>query len=335
MSPEKILNQDEIDALIHGIDAGAVDTQSSSSVAGEAQAFDFRNQVRIVRGRLPTLEMINDRFARLFRVDLYNMLRRSPEITVSPVQMKKFSEYVHTLQVPTSLNLVKFNPLRGTALIVLDPKLVFTLVDNFFGGNGRHAKIEGREFTATEQRVVQLLLRSAFADLREAWTHISSVEIEFLQSEINPHFATIVSASEIVVISTFHIELDGGGGDLHITMPYSMIEPLRDVLDARMQSDKAEHDERWMRALRDELDDAEIDLSTRLGNGTLSLAEILNLKPGDVIPCDFSGKVTLLAESVPLFRGSFGLSRGQQAVKIESHVRRIKSAFGPVSPGKA
>jgi len=335
MSPEKILNQDEIDALIHGIDAGAVDTQAPSVASGEAQSFDFRNQVRIVRGRLPTLEMINDRFARLFRVDLYNMLRRSPEITVSPVQMRKFSEYVHTLQVPTSLNLVKFNPLRGTALIVLDPKLVFTLVDNFFGGNGRHAKIEGREFTATEQRVVQLLLRSGFADLREAWTHISNIEIELLQTEINPHFATIVSASEIVVVSSFHIELDGGGGDLHITMPYSMIEPLRDVLDARMQSDKAEHDERWMRALREELDDAELDLSTLLGRGTLSLAEVINLKPGDVIPCDFSGKVTLLAESVPLFRGSFGLSRGQQAVKIESQVRRIKSASGPTSPGKA
>jgi flagellar motor switch protein FliM len=334
MSPEKILNQDEIDALIHGIDAGAVDTESPAT-SEDAQAFDFRNQVRIVRGRLPTLEMINDRFARLFRVDLYNMLRRSPEITVSPVQMKKFSEYVHSLQVPTSLNLVKFNPLRGTALIVLDPKLVFTLVDNFFGGNGRHAKIEGREFTATEQRVVQLLLRSGFADLREAWTHISNIEIEFLQCEINPHFATIVSPSEIVVISSFHIELDGGGGDLHITMPYSMIEPLRDVLDARMQSDKAEHDERWMRALRDELDDAEIDLSTRLGYGALTLAEVLNLKPGDVIPCDFAGKVTLLAESVPIFRGTFGLSRGQQAVKIEGHVRRTKSAPGLASPKKA
>lgn len=331
MSAEKILNQDEIDALIHGIDAGAVhtDNPTEAPAAGDAHAFDFRNQVRIVRGRLPTLEMINERFARLFRVDLYNMLRRSPEITVSPVQMKKFSEYVHTLHVPTSLNLVKFNPLRGTALIVLDPKLVFTLVDNFFGGNGRHAKIEGRDFTAAEQRVVQLLLRSGFADLREAWTHISNIEIEFLQSEVNPHFATIVSASEIVVVSTFHIELDGGGGDLHITMPYSMIEPLRDVLDARMQSDKAEHDERWMRALRNELDDAEIEMSTLLGRGSLTLADVLNLKPGDVIPCDFTGHVTLRAESVPLFRGSFGLSRGQQAVKIQDRVQpsRPTAAF--------
>ncbi|MGH8148580.1 MAG: flagellar motor switch protein FliM [Steroidobacteraceae bacterium] len=319
-----MLNQDEIDALIHGIDAGAVDTESPPVPTGEARSFDFRNEVRIVRGRMPTLEMINERFARLFRVDLYNLLRRSPEITVTPIQMKKFSEYVHTLHVPTSLNLVKINPLRGTALIVLDPKLVFALVDNFFGGNGRNAKIEGRDFTATEQRVIQLLLRSSFADLRQAWTHISNIEIEFQQSEINPHFANIVSPSEIVVISTFHIELDGGGGDFHVTMPYSMIEPLRDVLDAGMRSDRAEHDERWMHALREELDDAEIELSTLLGHGSLTLAEVLNLKPGDIVPCDFTGKVTLLAETVPVFRGSFGLSRGQQAVKIDDHMRRLK-----------
>ncbi len=325
MSPEKILSQDEIDALIHGIDAGAVDTEPPP-ISDEARAFDFRNQMRIVRGRMPTLEMINERFARLFRVDLYNLLRRSPEIGVGPVQTKKFSEYVHTLHVPTSLNLVKINPFRGTALVVLDPKLVFTVVDNFFGGNGRLAKIEGRDFTATEQRVIHMLLRSAFADLREAWSHVSTIEIEYLQSEINPHFANIVSPSEIVVVTSFHIELDGGGGDLHVTMPYAMLEPLRDVLLAGVQSDRAEHDERWLHALREEIDDAEIEMSTLLGRSSLSLAEVLNLKPGDVIPCDFNGKVTLLAESVPMFRGSFGLSRGQQAVKIDGRIRRPKPA---------
>ena len=324
MTAEKILNQDEIDALIHGIDAGAVNTEPETA-PGEVRGYDFKNQMRIVRGRLPTLEMINDRFARLFRVSLYNLLRRSPEIGVSQVQMKKFSEYVHTLHVPTSLNLVKINPLRGSALFVLDPKLVYAVVDNFFGGTGRHVKIEGRDFTATEQRIIHMLLRNAFADLREAWSHIASIEIEYLQSEINPHFANIVSPSEIVVITSFHIELDGGGGDLHVTMPYAMIEPLRDLLDAGVQSDRVEHDERWLHALRDEIDDAEIELSTVLGGACLSVAEMLNLKPGDVIPCDFAGKVTLLAEGVPLFRGGFGLSRGQQAVKIDQRVRRPKA----------
>jgi flagellar motor switch protein FliM len=321
VSSEKILDQAEIDALIHGVDTGAVSTEPAA-LPGEARPYDFQNQMRIVRGRMPTLEMINERFARLFRVSLYNLLRRSPEISVAPVSIKKFSEYVHTLHVPTNLNLVKINPFRGTALIVLDPKLVFAVVDNFFGGTGRHAKIEGREFTATEQRIIHMMLRNVFADLHEAWSHVAPIEVEYLQSEINPHFANIVSPSEIVVITSFHVELDGGGGELHITMPYAMIEPLREVLDSGMASDRVEKDDRWNVCLREEIEDAEIELSTLLGRTSVTLAELVNLKPGDILTCDFTGKVLVLAEDVPMFRGSFGLSRGQQAIKFEERVRR-------------
>jgi len=177
VSDDKILDQDEIDALIHGVDLGKVAT-TAEPAPGEVRSYDFNNQMRIVRGRMPTLEMINERFARIFRISLYNMLRRNPEISVQQIQVKKFSEYVHTLHVPTSLNLVKMNPLRGTALVVLEPKLVFATVDNFFGGTGRHAKIEGREFTATEQRVIHMVLRNVFADLHEAWSHVAPLEIE-------------------------------------------------------------------------------------------------------------------------------------------------------------
>ncbi len=159
MSGSDILNQDEIDALLHGVDSGAVTTEAPPA-PGEARNFDFANQMRIVRGRMPTLEMINERFARLFRISLFNLLRRTPEVAVKPIEMKKFSEYVHSLHVPTNLNLVKIPPLRGTGLVVLDPKLVFAVVDNFFGGNGRHAKIEGREFTATEKRIIHMLLKT-------------------------------------------------------------------------------------------------------------------------------------------------------------------------------
>ena len=321
MSAEKILSQDEIDALIHGIDSGSVNTEPAADPT-VPRNYDFQNQVRIVRGRLPTLEMINERFARLFRVSLYTLLRRTPEISVGQVQMKKFSEYVHSLHVPTNLNIVRISPLRGTGLIVLAPKLVFAVVDNFFGGNGRHAKIEGRDFTATEYRVIHMLLKAAFADLKEAWSHTLKIEIEYLQSELNPHFASIVSPSEIVVVTSFNIELDGGGGEFHVTMPYSMIEPLRDVLDAGVQSDRVEHDERWMHTLREEIDDAEVELSTSLARAQLTVGEILNLRPGDIIPCDFTGRVTLFADTVPMFRGTFGLSRGLQAVKITERIRR-------------
>jgi flagellar motor switch protein FliM len=326
VSDDKILDQAEIDALIHGVDSGKVDTTPDVG-PNEVRNYDFNNQMRIVRGRMPTLEMINERFARIFRVNLYNMLRRSPEISVQPIQVKKFSEYVHTLHVPTSLNLVKMNPLRGTGLIVLEPKLVFAIVDNFFGGTGRHAKIEGREFTATEQRIIHMVLRSVFADLQEAWSHVAPLEFEFVQHEINPHFANIVSPSEIVVITSFHIELDGGGGNLHVTMPYSMIEPLREILDAGVASDRVEKDERWAICLREEIEDAEVQLTTRLGRSNITLETLLNMKPGDIVPCDFAGKVTVLAEDVPLFRGTYGLSHGFQAVKVEERIRAIKSVM--------
>jgi flagellar motor switch protein FliM len=321
VSSEKILDQAEIDALIHGVDSGAVSTEAPVG-PDEVRNYDFNNQMRIVRGRMPTLEMINERFARLFRVSLYNLLRRSPEISVAPVAIKKFSEYVHTLHVPTNLNLVKINPFRGTALIMLDPKFVFAVVDSFFGGSGRHAKIEGRDFTATEQRIIHMLLRNVFADLHEAWSHVANIDVEYIQSEINPHFANIVSPSEIVVITSFHIDLDGVGGELHVTMPYAMIEPLREVLDSGMASDRVDKDERWAHTLREEIEDAEVELSTLLGRTNITLAELLNLKPGDILNCDFTGKVLVLAEDVPMFRGSFGLSRGQQAIKFEEKVRR-------------
>lgn len=330
MSNEKILDQAEIDALLHGVDTGAVSTEPAPA-PGEARAYDFANQMRIVRGRMPTLEMINDRFVRLNRVSLYNLLHRAPEISVGPVQIKKFGEFIHTLQVPSSLNLVRFNPLRGTALVVLDPKLVFSIVDNFFGGNGRHTKVEGREFTATEQRIIQLVLRSVFTDLREAWSHVADLQPEYLQSEINPHFANIVSPSEIVVVTSFQIDLEGGGGNIYITMPYAMIEPLREVLDAGVASDRMERDERWLQSLREEIDDAELAVTTLVGRTTLSLGELLNLKPGDVLPCDFTGRVILFAEDVPVFHGTLGTSRGHQAVKIEESIRRAKPSLEPVS----
>ena len=335
-SDQKILNQDEIDALINGMDAGAVKTEPDAPPPpGTVMSFDFMNQMRIVRGRMPTLEMINERFARLFRVNLYNLLRRSPEVAVNPVEMKKWSEYVQTLHVPTSLNMVRIHPLRGIGIVLLEPKLVFAIVDNFFGGNGRHAKIEGRDFTATEQRIIQMVLKTAFVDLKEAWSHVADIEVEYMQSELNPAFANIVSPSEIVVVTSFHVELEGGGGDVHVTMPYSMIEPLREALDSGMTSDRVEHDERWAYSLKEEIHDAEVELSTVLGHSRISLGDLLNLKPGDIVPCDFGGRVTVMAEAVPVFRGTLGLSRGQQAIKVEERVRRPRNVMTEAIPKKA
>jgi len=330
-SGQEILAQDEIDALIHGIGSGDVPTDAPPG-RDEARQYDFSHNTRIVRGRMPTLEMINERFGRLLRTSVYNLLRRAPAISVGSVQILKFAEYVRTLHLPTSLNLVKFAPLRGTGLVILDPKLVFALVDLYFGGKGRHAKIEGRDFTAIENQIINALLDSAFDNIREAWAHVAALDIEKVGSEMNPHFANIVSPTEIVVVTRFNVELDGCGGDFHIAMPYSMIEPLREVLDSGMQSDRVEQDDRWSQTLKQEVGDSAVEVRALLGNTTITLAQLLNMKAGDVLPTDFAGTLTLIAEDVPMFRGAYGLCKGQQAVKIGDLIRaRTPSAAAGAS----
>ncbi len=322
-SGQDILAQDEIDALIHGVNSGAVPTEAPPA-PGEARQYNFTQNTRIVRGRMPTLEMINERFGRMLRTSIYNLLRRAPAISVGTVQILKFAEYVRALHVPTSLNLVRFAPLRGTGLVILDPKLVFAVVDLFFGGKGRHAKIEGRDFTPIEHNIINTLLESVMTNIQDAWAHVAQLTLERLGSEMNPHFANIVSPTEIVVVTRFNVELDGCGGDLHITMPYSMIEPLREVLDSGMQSDRVEHDDRWSQTLKQEVGDAPVEVRALLGHTTVTFADLMRMKAGDVLSTDFTGSLTLYAEDIPMFRGTFGMSRGQQAVKVENLIRRTR-----------
>ena len=321
MAVQDLLSQDEIDALLHGVDDGLVQAETAAE-PGSVKSYDLTSQDRIVRGRMPTLEMINERFARYTRISMFNMLRRSADVAVGGVQVMKFGEYVHSLYVPTSLNLVKIKPLRGTALFILDAKLVFKLVDNFFGGDGRHAKIEGREFTPTELRVVRMVLEQAFVDLKEAWQAIMEVNFEYINSEVNPAMANIVGPSEAIVVSTFHIELDGGGGDLHVTMPYSMIEPVREMLDAGFQSDLDDQDERWVKALREDLLDVDVPLSATVARRQLRLRDILHMAPGDIIPVDLPEELIMRANGVPSFKVKLGSHKGNLALQVVEPINR-------------
>lgn len=319
-----LLSQDEIDALLDGVEGGAVATGEDEPLPSDAvQSYDFTQQDRIVRGRLPTLEMVNDRFARFFRLGVFNVLRKSCEVSVLGVKMIKFAEYVHSLAVPSNLNLVKIKPLRGTALAVFEPRLVFTVIDNFFGGDGRfHARIEGRDFTATENRVIQIMLAELFAAMTEAWAPVLGLEFEYLNSEINPQFANVVSPTETVVVSRFHVELDGGGGEIHLTLPYAMVEPIRTLLDAGVQSDRVDRDDRFAEFLREEVLDAEVEVSSLLLEMQLSIGDFLHLRPGDVIPMQLPELCTVFAEDVPVFRGRYGQSSGRNAIRYETHARR-------------
>ena len=323
-----LLSQDEIDALLHGVD----DVEEEDVVEDVVQSrdgtsdYDFSSQDRIVRGRMPTLEMVNERFARHMRISLFNMMRRTAEVSINGIQMIKFGEYIHTLFVPTSLNMVRFRPLKGTALITMEARLVFILVDNFFGGDGRyHAKIEGREFTPTERRIIQMLLKLVFEDYKEAWSPVMDVSFEYLDSEVNPSMANIVSPTEVVVISSFHIELDGGGGDFHIALPYSMLEPIRELLDAGVQSDKEDTDMRWSKALRDEIMDVPVTINTKFIEVDISLSQVMELQAGDIIPIEMPDNITVLIEDLPTFRAKLGRSRDNIALKIESKIKRPES----------
>lgn len=324
MSDMDLLSQDEIDALLHGVDDGGVETETGvSAPSGEVASYDFHSQDRIIRGRMPTLEMVNERFARYFRISLFNMLRRSTKMSISGIQMLKFSEYVHSLFVPTNLNIVKIKPLRGSALFVMDPSLVFTIVDTYFGGSGRfHNKVEGREFTATEMRVVRIVLDLIFVDLMKAWEPVLKLSFEYVNSEVNPQFANIVSPTEIMIVSTIHLELEGGGGDIQFSLPYTMLEPIRELLDAGIQSDRGDTDERWKSTLRKDITTTEVDLVSTLSKQEMTLGDVLAFKVGDVLPIDTPEKVIIESGEMPLFRGKLGVSNGFFAVQLQEKMER-------------
>ena len=327
-----LLSQAEIDALLNGVSDGDIETEDDSEFYSEAGAeefnekgivreYDFASQERIVRGRMPTLEMVNERFARFIRISLFNFLHRSAEIFISGIQVQKFSEYTQGLLVPTNLTIVRFNPLRGKALIVIDPRLVFTVVDNFFGGAGQfYNQTEGREFTATEMRVVRIIIEMIFKDLKEAWKPVMELDFEYVGTEINPRFANIIGPGEIIVISTIHVELEGGGGDVNIAMPYAMLEPIRELLDA-ISSDSGEVDGSWQAALRSEVLRAKVSVNSLLAEKNMTIREVMRLKKGDVIPIDMPETVILKAEGIPVFEGKVGLSDGNYAIQIIDKVR--------------
>ena len=325
MAGNEILSQEEIDALLQGVDHGVAggdrDTQAHDGVA---RPYDFASQDRIVRDRVRTLEIINERFARDLQVSLFKLLRRSVDISVSEVRVLKFAEYLHSLETPSSLNLVRVSPLRGTSLFVFSPKLAFILVDHFFGGDGRYEqKIAAREFTATELRVLRKTLSQIFENFEKAWSSLLDLRCEHLGSEVNPQYVTIAAPSEAVVISAFEVALDGGTGVLHVTIPYFALEPIRESLGNGIQHEGGEEDRDWRAAMRGGVERAEVQLASVLTEATLSLEQVLRLKPGDIIPVELPNAVVVTAEGVPVVRGEFGVSNGKNSIQVTERVSSL------------
>ncbi len=315
---QDFLSQEEVDALLKGV-TGETDEAPVEDVAGGVKNYDLGRQERIVRGRMPTLELINERFARLLRIGLFNYMHKGSEVSVGPIKVQKYSEFIRNLVVPTNLNLVTVKPLRGTALVVFDPNLVFLVVDSMFGGDGRfHTRVEGRDFTLTEQRIIQGLLAVFFAEYEKAWKPVFEIKFDYVRSEMNTQFANIATPSEIVVAVTFTIELNGNTAEMHLCLPYAMIEPIRDVLYSTMHSEQAGSDKRWTGTLSRQLQLAEVELVVPLGSSELTLADIMNMKVGDVLPIQVDEHVQAMVDDVPVMNCRYGVRNGQYALMVES-----------------
>jgi flagellar motor switch protein FliM len=315
---EHFLSQEEVDALLKGVTGDSDEDRPAEDVPGTVRTYNLATQERIVRGRMPTLEIINERFARLFRIGLFNFLHRTAEVSVGPVKVSKYSEFIRNLVVPTNLNLVHIKPLRGIGLVVLDPQLVFLLVDNMFGGDGRfHTRVEGREFTPTEHRIIMRVLEIVFEQYAKSWEPVYPIEFEYIRSEMNTQFANIATPNEVVVSTTFTLELGPVSGELHICTPYSMIEPVRDRLTSSLQGEALVVDKRWIRLMKQQIQTAEVEIIADFGTARVTFTDILNMRVGDVIPLATNETIVAQIDGVPIMDCSYGQLNGQYALRVE------------------
>ncbi len=328
---DEFLSQEEVDSLLRGVSGEHDDAEKPAEDNGEVRPYSLGKQERIVRGRMPTMEIVNERFARLFRIGLFNLMRRTADVSVGQLRISKFSEFIRNLPVPTNINIVHANPLRGNALFVFDPNLIFLVVDNMFGGDGRfHTRVEGREFTQTEHRIIQKLIATVFEAYGKAWEAVYRLEFEFVRSEMNPQFANIATPNEVVIVTTFEIEFSGIGGAFHICMPYSMIEPIRELLYSTMQGDHLAVDKRWLQMLSRQVQSANVEVVAVLGEARVKVERLLQLKPGDVLPLEIGENVMALIDNVPVMECKYGVFNNQYALKVE---KMLSNAMGGTNQG--
>ncbi|NIA19145.1 MAG: flagellar motor switch protein FliM [Xanthomonadaceae bacterium] len=324
----QVLTQDEIDSLLQGVSEGEIETETDIAVSDEdIHQYDLTSQERIIRGKMPTLEIINQRFSRNFRASLSAMLHRVIDVTPLVTDMMKFGEFLKTIPVPASIHLFKMEPLRGMALMVVESKLVFSLIDMFFGGSGRDTvKIEGRDFTSIEERIVKKVVEASLACMEEAWNPIHDLEFTFVRSEINPQFVSIVPPSDVVILSTYTLEMEEFSGAITVCIPYSLVEPMRNKLYAGFQSERLEVDVTWLQRLIGRLLLVDVELAAILGTTTVTPRQLLELKVGDTMTLqqDATEPMRLKLEQIDKFRGIAGLSKGSKAVKITKKIRGLK-----------
>jgi len=315
---QQILSQDEVDALLQGITGESQKLEQEEEQVGGIREYNLASQERIVRGRMPTMEIINERFARNIRVGLFNFIRKSPEVAIGGIKVQKYSAFLREIVVPTNFNIVSVKPLRGSGLIVCDPTLVFAVIDSLFGGIGKfHARIEGRDFSPTEQRVITRVVEVITTEYAKAWKGVYPLELEYQRSEMQPQFANIATPSEIVVSTSFTLEIGETSGTIYFCIPYSTLEPIRDVLYSTTVGDSSEPDRRWINLLKTQIQAAEVELVAELGTAPATVEQLLAFKPGDFIELDLDPMIQTKVDGVPVFQCHYGTSNGRYALKID------------------
>ena len=315
---QSILSQDEVDALLQGITGESQKLEQEEVHSAGVRTYDLASQERIVRGRMPTMEIINERFARNLRIGLFNFIRKSPEVSIGGIKVQKYSAFLREIVVPTNFNIVSVRPLRGSGLIVCDPNVVFAVIDALFGGAGKfHTRIEGRDFSPTEQRVITRLVDVIIAEYRKAWTGIYPLELEYQRSEMQPQFANIATPGEIVVTTSFTLEVGDTSGSVHFCIPYSTLEPIRDVLYSTIQGDSNEPDRRWVNLLKQQIQAAEVELVAELAKAPATVEQLLSFKPGDFVELDLDPVIQAKVDGVPVCACHYGTSNGHYAIKID------------------
>ncbi len=319
---ESFLSQEEVDALLEGVTGESQKEVEEAAQKGEIRPYDMSSQERIVRGRMPTMEIVNERFARNLRLGLFNFIRRTPEVSIGTISVQRFGAFLRELAVPTNFNIVAVRPLRGNGLIVCEPSLIFGVIDTLYGGNGKfQTRIEGRDFSATEHRVITRLVTVITDEYRKAWKGIYPIDLEFQRSEMQPQFANIATPSEIVISTSFQLEIGEIAGSIHFCMPYATLEPIRDVLYSSTQGDSIEVDRRWVNVLKREIQAVEITMVAELARTRTTVEQLLAMKVGDFIELDRAAHIQAAVDGVPLFQCQYGTHNAKYAIRIDKSLR--------------
>jgi flagellar motor switch protein FliM len=324
---EKVLSQEEIDALVRGIDDGKIQATPEPVNDSGIAPYRFEDQDRIIRGRMPLLEIINDQFIKLFRNTLSSTARRTIDMSPKGVKMVKLSQFISTLPVPSSLHIFKMDPLPGNAFMVLESKLIFTLLDLFFGGSGKVAcRIEGREFTAIEMRFIQKLVAMIFGDLEKSWQAVHPVRFNYVRTEINPQFLQVAPLTSQIILVSFAIEIEEFTGAIDLCIPSTLLDPIKNKLYSGRQKEQSETDHHWRDAFTNCLKGSEVEIVVELGRLKMTIETLLGLEKGDVLMLDKDASQSLLAriQGVPKFLGKGGLCGSNKAIQIEKRLEPLQ-----------